>query len=53
MAALKMGLTTKLWWGFRVVPYAVRNDSDSSSESLATLELRAMQVNSRPLRGRC
>jgi hypothetical protein len=49
MAALKMGLMTKLWWGLRVTPYAPRKESESSSPSEARFLLRAMHVNSRPL----
>lgn len=49
MAALKMGLTMKLWWGFRVLPYASRKESESSTEGFWTLCSRPCLVKSRPL----
>lgn len=49
MAALKIGLTMKLWWGLRVVPYASRKEALSSSEGFSMFFWRAMEVNSRPL----
>ena len=49
MAALKMGLTMKLWCGFNVSPYAARNETESSSEGLEVLWRKAWAVKSRPL----
>ena len=44
-----MGLTMKLWWGFRVVVYASRKEVESSAEGLERLCRRAWAVKSRPL----
>jgi hypothetical protein len=49
MAALKMGFTRNEWCGFSVLPYALRNDVDSSSDTVARFCVTAMEVKSRPL----
>lgn len=49
MAALKIGLTTKLWCGFRVLVYASRKEEASSSLSVVRFLLKAWAVKSRPL----
>lgn len=54
MAALKIGFTMNEWCGFSVLPYAFRNDAESSSDTVARFCVSAMAVKSRPLEvGRC
>ena len=49
MAAEKIGLIKKLWCGFRVWPYALRKETESSSDGFSRLAEMARQVNSSPL----
>src|SRR3569833_4325229 len=49
MAALKMGLTKKLWWGSSVRLYPSLKDAASSSDSFSTFCFNASHVNSKPL----